>query len=144
MVRGLLSSMGLTPSLIERMVEGDLKEAVVPGFKTVTTRRLMQTLGTDWGREAVHQDLWAKVAITKAKAALDEGKSVVIDDLRFPNEYALLRRAGGHPVRIKRAGTALVGSSRYEGLLDNMHFDAIIENDGTLEDLRDLARALIR
>lgn len=138
MVRGLLGSMGIDKNTVERMVEGDLKEEVVPGFATVTTRRLMQTLGTDWGREAVEANLWARVGLEKAKRLQGLDGNVVIDDLRFPNEYTLLKEAGATTVRIIRpdAPTPPSGSSRYEGLLDTHEFDVVIDNNGTLDDLR--------
>lgn len=139
MTRGLLRSMGIQPSRIERMVEGDLKEEVIPGFATVTPRRIMQTLGTDWGREAVACDLWTQVGIAKVNSLDDD---VVVDDLRFPNEYAELRKLGAFMVRVVRPGISgpAAGSSRYEGLLDNHEFDYVLVNDGTLEDLRSRVR----
>lgn len=142
MVRGLLLSMGITPDIVERMVEGDLKEAVVPGFSTVTPRRLMQTLGTDWGREAVDNDLWAKVAMSKIKSRTAAHRHVVVDDLRFANEYRMLREIGAKIVRITRPSVQAVGEQRYEGLLEKAQFDVQIVNDGTLEDLREKALAL--
>lgn len=140
MVRGLLGSMGFDREATERMVEGDLKEQIVPGFKTVTPRHLMQTLGTDWGREAVDADLWTKVVVEKIKRLGDA--DIVIDDLRFPNEYDALDSLGGTLVRVERPGAELVGSPRYEGLLEERSFDVEIHNVGTLDDLRRKALAL--
>ena len=144
MVRGLLDSMGFDDETCERMVEGDLKEQVVPGFKTVTPRHLMQTLGTDWGREAVDAGLWTKVAMMKTSRLKSLACNVVIDDLRYPNEYDAIKKAGGLLVRINRpdAPIPINASPRYEGLLDNHDFDVVIENTGTLEQLRERARQL--
>jgi hypothetical protein len=135
MVRGLLRGMGITHATIERMVEGDLKETVVPGFETVTPRHLMQTLGTDWGREAVDKDLWLKVACAKIEKLLEGGIDVVVDDLRFPNEMKALWVLGGTLVKIVRPDAPKVGSTRYEALLDDAAFDLTIENTGTLREL---------
>lgn len=136
MARALLVSMGFTHRHAERMVEGDLKEEVVPGFDTVTPRHLMQTLGTDWGREAISNDLWTKVAISKAASITAEGGRVVIDDMRFPNEFEAIREVGGVTVRIDRPDPSRAGLSRYEGQLDGHEFDVVIQNDGTLADLK--------
>lgn len=139
MTRGLLYSMGFDTDTVERMVEGDLKEEVLPGFDTVTPRHVMQTLGTDWGREAVDKDMWTKVALAKIDRLRRLDARVVIDDMRFPNEFKALRARGGFMIRVVRPSAPHVGSSRYEGLLDDQEFDAIITNDGSLEDLRQMA-----
>ena len=135
MVRGLLKSMELRDDTVERMVEGDLKESVVPGFRTVTPRHLMQTLGTDWGREAVDADLWTKVAMHKADVLRDMGLPVVIDDMRFPNEFKAVTEAGGVTVKIIRDESPVVGASRYEGLLDKHPFTWTIRNNGSMAEL---------
>ena len=143
MARGLLRSMGIKPALVERMVEGDLKEQVIPGFETVTTRKIMQTLGTDWGREAVDSDLWVKVAAGKIKSLRLRGVPVVVDDLRFPNELTTIRELGGMTVRLDRPDPTGDGLSRYEGLLNNELFDRHLMNDGTIEQLRERTRRLV-
>jgi hypothetical protein len=143
MARGLLRSMGMAPATVERMVEGDLKEAVIPGFETVTPRKIMQTLGTDWGREAMDRDLWLKVAASNIERLRAEGHPVVVDDVRFPNEMAMIRHLGGIVVKVFRPGVKLVGESRYEGLLESSTFDVIVVNVGTLEQLRNLAISLM-
>lgn len=137
MVRGLLSSMGFRYDTVERMIEGDLKEQVVPGFKTVTPRQLMQTLGTDWGREAVDQELWTKVGLMKAEDERKSGVPVIIDDMRFPNEFNAIKEAGGVTIRVRRTKSGWpVGDSRYEGLLDKYEFDHTLWNLSTLDDYR--------
>lgn len=145
MVRGLLRGMGQFDSpTIERMIEGDLKEQVVPGFATVTPRHLMQTLGTDWGREAVDQNLWVKVAISRAEMLLRAGMSVVIDDLRFPNELEAIRAIGGRSWRIHRPDPSRqTGSTRYEGLLEGNVFSQYVENDSSLAELHEQVRGLV-
>jgi hypothetical protein len=132
MARGLLHGMGLQGEMVERMVEGDLKEAPIPGFELVTPRRIMQTLGTDWGREAIDLDLWTKTAVSRIEALVSAGRNVVVDDLRFPNEFAALRRlVGSHMVRVVRPGVKIVGGA-YEALLEDQFFDRQITNGGTI------------
>lgn len=135
MVRGLLSSMQFTKETIERMVEGDLKEAVIPGFDTVTPRRLLQTMGTDWGREAIDKDLWVKVAEKKIDRLLELEGRVVVDDVRCPNEFEAIKKRGGIMVKVVRPDAPVVGHTRYEALLEGYEFDARIQNDGTLDEL---------
>jgi hypothetical protein len=81
MTRHLLREIGHCEDDVERMIEGDLKEAVHPELG-VSPRHLMVTLGTEWGRDAVHPDLWVRIWA----ASLPEAAHVVAEDVRFPNE----------------------------------------------------------
>lgn len=139
MLRGLLASMGFRKELIERMIEGDLKEEVIPGFTTVTPRHMMQTMGTDWGREAIDQDLWVKVAEAKIDRLLSLEGRIVVDDVRRPNEFEALKRRGALMIHVVRPDAPAVGSTRYEGLLDGFEFDAVIHNVGSLPELHGMA-----
>lgn len=137
MVRALLAEMQFDKRTVERMIEGNLKEQVIPGFSTVTPRHLMQTLGTDWGREAVDNGLWLKVARRKIERLLSQGHHVVVDDLRFPNEWDLLDDMGATLVRLVRQDPSVTqGDTRYEGLLCEFPFDRHVLNNGDIEELR--------
>lgn len=101
----------------------------------VTLRYLLQTLGTKWGRELIHYDLWTLIAEQKAKNTLNS-YSVVFDDMRFPNEFAMVQRLGGKTIKIIRPGDARGDTGIGEGLLDKHEFDYVLINDGTLQELR--------
>jgi hypothetical protein len=138
----LLHTIGIDTDEALRRIEGDLKELPVPGLD-VTARKLMQTLGTEWGRNAVDNDLWVKVAMEKFDRLHAQGWHVVIDDLRFLNEYQKIRSAGGLLVRINRPSSEPASASPYEGLLSDCEFDIVIENTGSLEDFRAQIEALV-
>lgn len=108
--------------------------ALIPGLG-VTLRSMLQTLGTKWGRECVHQDVWTLLAEKKAQQAL-RSYSAVFDDMRFPNEFDMIKRNGGKCIRIIRPGPARGDVGIGEGLLDNHEFDLTIHNNGSLEDLK--------
>jgi hypothetical protein len=67
-----------------------------------TLRHALQTLGTQWGRSLLHKNLWLDVARDKILSHASQGQSVVVDDLRFQNEYDLLKELGCKFVRLKR------------------------------------------
>ena len=70
-----------------------------------TLRHALQTLGTEWGRGKIGDTIWLNAmdaAITRSQARGWEG--VVIDDLRFMNEYQFLRERGATIIRIEREG----------------------------------------
>lgn len=145
MTKSLLHHMGFGEPIIARMVDGDLKDNPIPGF-SFKSRDIMQTLGTNWGREAVEKDLWVNVAISRIETLYRLGRrdgytpKIVIDDMRFPNEYAALKGQGAKMVRVLRPSVMMPESrlkSGYEGLLNDHEFDLTINNDGELDDLYD-------
>lgn len=77
------------------------------GIGDLTGRQLMQRIGTEVGR-AVHPDAWL-YAMDNAIAssllgypAVGSIRVVLIDDLRFPNELAWVRRRGGLSILLER------------------------------------------
>lgn len=134
MMRTLLQEMYFTEDYIEELIEGSLKHCHVNGLP-VSVRSMMQTLGTEWGRNCVDPDLWTRVAITQAKWLRSDGLNVVMDDMRFPNEFDAVKAAGGITVKVIRPGYVPDGSHSSEGQLDDHQFDYVIFNDGPVDDL---------
>lgn len=130
---------GASRELADRIVEDQaLKERSIPALG-VSSRKLMQDLGS-WGR-SVNADFWVEQALPKIKRLREAGVGVVIDDLRFPNEYEAVIRAGGTPVRVYREGSVPYTAHPSEGLLESYPMTRL-ENNGTLEQLRACARQL--
>lgn len=63
---------------------------------------------------------------------------VIVSDLRFKNEYDMIKNNNGITIKVKRPGAGLTGEkAKHEseaGLPDEL-FDYVIQNDGTLNDL---------
>jgi hypothetical protein len=133
MARTLLQQMGDDTRTIERRIEGDLKEEIIPALK-VTARQLMQRIGTELGRNHLHENVWADVTRDRAAQLLRNGHSVVIDDLRYLNELEAVRWAGGTAVRVMRPGAAVTSSHSSEGELDAITLP-LIQNDGSIAEL---------
>ena len=112
------------------------KEAIIPELG-VSARHMMQTLGTEWGRACIHPDFWVMIARAKAQRIMNENGSVVIDDVRFPNEAAMIRDLGGELWRIDRPGVSYDGSHESEGGLEDITPDRMIINDGTITQLKE-------
>ena len=96
-------------------------------------RQLLQTLGTDWGRNLVHPDIWIKEA---QYAWMEQGKGMVIPDVRFPNEAAWIRLIGGQVLHVRRFTAPLVHQHASEDGLAVLDPDWLVVNDGDLEALR--------
>lgn len=135
MVRQMLRDMGHIPEEVERHIEGDLKEVVMPELG-VTPRHLMVTLGTEWGRDAVHPDLWANLWAARVDC-MPAGAHIVAEDVRFPNEVEVIRARGGSLWRVERHG--LVASDHVSERLD-VPADFTLKNEGRVEDLEALVR----
>lgn len=116
-------------------LEGSRKEAPIMELGGHSARRLMQTLGTEWGR-ALDPQFWVNImdARLRGRFSLDH---VVIDDMRFPNEYAMLRARGAYMVKIEDPLARKQTDHASEGALDGHAFDATIQNTGSLDDLYD-------
>ena len=100
-------------------------------------RQLMQTLGTEWGREIVHPDLWVLVAdqMWKKYQEIGWGAGVVLSDVRFRNEAEWILAQGGLLISLSREGVAAVATHVSE---QNIPFDLAnvsLENNGTVEEL---------
>lgn len=78
------------------------KEAVIP-WLGCSWRHLGQTLGTEWGRNCVREDLWVLMAL---RQITDPDGRYVFDDCRFENEAKAIREAGGHIVHLKGRGAS--------------------------------------
>lgn len=82
MVRSLLRDAGIPEYRIEDYVEGDLKEVPIAELGGTTSRRLMMTLGDEW-RNMHGEKLWVNIAMSRITSLLNEGKNVVVDDIRY-------------------------------------------------------------
>lgn len=137
MLRMLLIINGVkTTGEIDRYIEGDLKEVPSDYFGGKTPRYLMQTLGTEWGRELIADDLWLSTWKNGVQSMGED--SVVVDDCRFENEATLVRSMGGRVIHIKRPDPDRdpgVHSSEVE--LEVKPQDLVIWNTGTKQELYD-------
>ena len=86
----------------ERYTDGDRKEFATPYLMNRTARHVMQTLGTEFGRDQVHPDLWIDTWRIKVSDLLEAGEGVVVTDIRFQNEADAIKKLGGRVFRVVR------------------------------------------
>jgi hypothetical protein len=99
----------------------------------LTPRVILQKLGTEGGRMAIHPNIWVNALF----ANFDEHCDWVVTDVRFLNEVQAIKDRGGIVIRVNRPGHEGTGSHLSETALDGYRgFDYVINNDGTLEDLK--------
>jgi len=128
---GVKAIFGLT----EDQVNGDAKFTPDP-FWQDTPRRILQLVGTECMRNGYDKQIWARTLERRALA--DPKTSVVIGDVRFPNEVAAIHRLGGFVVRVDRDVPARPEEDNHlseTALADYDGWDHVITNDGDVKDL---------
>ncbi len=116
------------------------KEELIPALG-VSPRRMMQTLGTEWGRQIINPDLWLIMAHQRL---LGNGPGMVISDVRFENEAAWIRKHGGRIIHVIRPEAKAVEAHASEDGIEMLDTDVRLFNSGTLEELQLSVRELLR
>jgi hypothetical protein len=65
----------------------------------LTPRYVLQVWGTEVARKSFHDDTWIASLENKLRKTSND---IVISDVRFPNEIAAIKRAGGVVIRVTR------------------------------------------
>lgn len=113
-------------------------------------RRLLQFLGTDWGR-SIDENLWVNIWRVEARMhTFKYARNVVLcDDCRFDNEAEQVKALGGTiinvvadaEIRSKRAPLVNTEHASEAGI-NEKYIDMTIYNNGSMRELRDNVRYL--
>jgi len=145
----------------EEQLWGDLKDLIDDRYG-LTPRYVMQKYGTDFMREMVDDQWWVHKCIATIMTGLSTGaryshikgwvdepiiyppyNGAVITDVRFGNEIAAIKKAGGYVIRLLRADNAThkhKAEAASTGLPVDM-FDLVIDNRDI--DITDLGQQVI-
>jgi hypothetical protein len=109
------------------------KELPIEGLG-VSYRELMQTLGTEWGRQMVREDFWVEIVRRRLATEVATTTPVVVSDVRFANEAAFIREFGvlWH---IRRPGVEPARAHVSEVGIAPKNGEPVLTNDGSLADL---------
>lgn len=117
-----------------RHSDGSLKE-IVDLVWGISPRFAYQTLGTQWGRDIIRDDIW----IVAAKEFIKKTDRVVISDVRFDNEAEMILNSGGVLVSVIRNSDSMIELSSHRSesglslhLMENAY---VINNTGSFVDL---------
>lgn len=130
MLSVLLKELGHSEEDIDRLLTRD-KDQVIPGLSK-SSRDLMQTLGTEWGRCHVDPDIWIKAARHRLESSEDD--LIVFDDVRFDNEADLIREMGGLIIHVDRGDLVQNDDHASEQGIFERDGDAFVDNDHALDD----------
>lgn len=98
---------------IHELEDREFKNFPLSNFGGKTPREMMQSIGTEWGRKLVYENIWASALINSWKPDAvqlhllqptgDEMKpNWLVTDVRFPNEVKAIQDAGGIVIRVDR------------------------------------------
>lgn len=103
-----------------------VKEIPQDLFGGKTPRYVMQTLGTEWGREMISPTLWVDSLFYRNKNEV----RLVISDVRFENEARAIKERGGYIIKVDRPDVRISESSHAsEAGIDEDLIDFFILND---------------
>lgn len=134
---------------VHECLNGGLKEQEIEGLGA-SPRVLMQTLGTEWGRNLISEDLWINAMNRRIAAYAMEDVPwdteeemdevyVIIPDIRYDNEAETLPTT---LVKIVRPNVEEVNThTSEEGIIEDW-IDVIIYNDSDLDQLAGAAQVV--
>lgn len=131
---------------IQEFVYDRIKSVHKRDASFVKDRKLLQWVGTEWGRGTISETLWVdlwKAEVAKLRHHYPED-ILVCDDVRFDNEAGTIRSIGGKVIRItskknlERITTAngIQNHSSEKGISDNL-VDYELQNEYSMEKYRD-------
>lgn len=102
-------------------------------------REWLKKIGTEAGRNVHGSDCW--VDIVKRRIEARPSENWVITDVRFENEVKLVSDRRGMLIALERSSS--IKSNHVSDQLDLRKFaDAVLFNEGTVKDLRGMARSV--
>ncbi len=110
-------------------------------------RKLLQWIGTEWGRDTISKTLWVDLWKAATVHAIDNKWLVVCDDVRFDNEADIIHELGGKVIKITSERTAEridvnagIANHKSEAGIDPTKVDAHLRNDSTLAEFQQAIR----
>lgn len=98
----------------------------------VSFRTMLQTLGTEWGRNTIDENLWVKI-MRKKIDDLPENSLVIITDCRFQNEIDLIRDLNGKIIKVVGHNKDYATKTNHVSENEIMDYDILVYNDYTPE-----------
>ena len=111
----------------------------------VSIRQLAQEIGTDIGRE-YNKNIWIDALDYEMRKAEKKGLNIfIIKDVRFENEHKYAKDNGYITIRLRRNEqlTMSHSSETEQDTIPDSEYDYVLNNDGTIEDLKNSIFAII-
>lgn len=98
-MHSMFAAMGVPEYILNNKVRWNDPLAILAGN---TLRHAFKTLGTEWGRNCIGQDVWTNLALTRANSFIIRGQSVIIDNIRFPSEFEAMAANGARMIALHK------------------------------------------
>ena len=163
---------GYSPIILDYLTTTKKELKTYEGLELIkpTPRFLLQFIGTNLFRNQLHPEIWVNSLMNEYKPQwkeetkvywkerLSEYPNFIITDLRFPNEMEAVKKKGGITIRVNRPCDICGGSGYHkmscpvsksgehlsETSLDKAEFDYVIENSGSIEELIEKVREILK
>jgi hypothetical protein len=117
----------------------------IPSF---TPRKALQMIGTDLFRIHFNNDIWISIVENKIGTMLknNPNTNIVISDCRFTNEFSLIKQLpDSHIITILREKNNSINKITHSSETEwiNYNFDAILQNDNSIDDLKSNLKSLL-
>ena len=124
----------------------------------MTYRDLLQKIGTEAMRNGVHENVWVNALFSEYQATTvtvgtsefdfteeDQLPNWIITDTLFPNELQAVKEKNGITIKVVRNTDNTVGVAHPSetALDDYTEWDYIVDNNGTIEDLKIQVMAIL-
>lgn len=143
--KNYLSSYGITFNPIEKDITKilnqinklEIKDENWYEEKTELTRTLLQLYGTNIFRDRISENYW--VDQLKTRILENDFDVCLVTDVRFPSEIDNLKLSEEYkviPIRVERKLESFGQEHKSEIALDDYDFQYIIDNNGSIDDLK--------
>jgi dephospho-CoA kinase len=121
-------------------------------FWGVSGREFMQKFATNIMRNELQKHInmnmdgktiWVRLCEKKIIQMLKENKKILVSDGRFPDEIDMIKQYNGIILKIDRNNSYDLGHES-ESYISKIKYDKIIDNNGTLDDLENEIKKLIK
>lgn len=113
---------------------GAKNDILVPLGKTV--RQLWIEVGNHMRK--YDNDVWVRALLTRPQVDI-----LIVKDMRFPNEFEMVKQLGGSCVKITRDCVPVLDDEADTALAGCSEWDLIVDNDGSKQELMTKAKMLI-
>ena len=165
---------GYSPIILDYLTSTKKQLKSYEGLELIkpTPRFLLQFIGTNLFRNQLHPEIWVNALfvnypsdelIKQLNSKTDGSYGVrqpnwISTDVRFPNELEAVKKRGGITIRVNRP-CEICGGSGYHKMscpvsksgehyseiaLDSAEFDYVIENSGSIEELIEKVREILK
>ena len=117
-------------------------------IQNFTPRKALQMIGTDLFRIHFNNDIWISIVENKISTILknNPNTNIVISDCRFANEFSLIKQfTDSHIIMILREKNKSINKLYHSSETEwvNYNFDAILQNDNSIDDLKPNIKSLL-